>query len=93
MKKKGFIYKHEGEWVLAEEPNLKTCCLRKESLLILEGDFSKTTPFQAYTVKGTLSEGRLVDAHVTEGGSFPLVSLLVLVLIAIPYFKKKFKPS
>ena len=82
MKIRGFIYKSpDNEWVLAEEPDLKSCCLGKEGQIYLHGD---------YTVQGTLQNGHLYDAQLIEKGSFPLSSLFLLLLF-VPIIKKFIK--
>jgi hypothetical protein len=58
---RGFVYKKEdGSWILAEEPNLKSCCIGSEKNLdkqiALKGDFSNVLPHRAVTVSGKLKE-------------------------------------
>ena len=91
MKHRGFVYQTEsGEWVLATEPDLKSCCLGKKGQIYLDGDFSRCQSHQAYTLKGTLNGNHLEGAQLIEKGSFPLSPLLFL-LFFIPIIKKLIK--
>lgn len=54
---RGFLYQNqEGRWVLAKEPNLKTCCLSSQSnlerQLFLESSFSADKINSIITLKG-----------------------------------------
>lgn len=81
---KGFIYRTEdNKWVLAKEPNLKSCCHGKDGQLFLDGDFSQCKSHKAYTVQGELMVNNLENAHLVGQGAFPLLSLLLIALLAI----------
>lgn len=54
---RGFLYKKEnGEWILADEPSLKTCCVGADHTadrqVILEGKFQEAYLHRAVTLKG-----------------------------------------
>ncbi len=56
---RGFLYQTpKGEWILAAEPNLKSCCLgsheKKARQIILIGQFDRTAINRVITVQGRL---------------------------------------
>ncbi|MCH9611226.1 MAG: hypothetical protein S4CHLAM81_13970 [Chlamydiales bacterium] len=98
MKAKGFIYKTDsGQWVLASEPNLKSCCLGKEGQLILEGNqqFNRCAPYRVYTVKGTLQGDTIQDAKICsiEPGTLFWVILFITLLALSKVITRKWPVS
>lgn len=52
---RGYLYlSPENEWILADTPNLKSCCLCVNAHVTLLGDFSLAPLNTPLTVKGTL---------------------------------------
>lgn len=70
---KGFLYHDGKKWILAEEPNLKQCCIKKcEHQIIVEGDFETPSPDAAIQVSGLFFEGTyLKEALILEPKPFP----------------------
>ncbi len=83
----GFLQQtEEGEWLLCDTPNLKSCCLHKHTLITLEGDFSRYSNHAAVTVQGILSDGVLKEVRVQEkNGSIPygFIGAVLVVIVAI----------
>lgn len=54
---RGFLYPYEENvWVLASEPNLKTCCVgKKKTQVFVEGAFSDMPSGYVVNVQGELS--------------------------------------
>ncbi len=89
---RGFLYPtQEGQYVLASEPNLKTCCIgtgkkTTPQLKLIEGKDLPTTT-RAVTVKGTFSyllqDGRpvylLTNPIVVEEEFYSLGAILILM--------------
>lgn len=82
IKMRGFLY-HDGNqdrWILASEPNLKTCCVGTHGKIgqqiIVEGDFRDISGTGAVTIQGYLlidprwdQEGKLVQLYRLEDAS------------------------
>ena len=74
---KGFLYKSlEDKWILASEPNLKSCCVgskeKHDKQIYLEGFLSNDPPLHAVMAEGrfkvrnnvyTLSEVKLIEEN------------------------------
>ena len=95
---KGFLYQTgEGNWILSNEPHLKSCCLGKKELqhtqIQLLGDFSNADLNKPLHVEGTLhvaSAGAYVlsDVKTHQKESFPFFTLgALLLLIGFTCFK------
>lgn len=54
---RGFLYQStDGEWILADQPNLKTCCVgKKVGQIFLDGDFSEIPTYKPVSITGTLT--------------------------------------
>ena len=82
MKHRGYVYPKDDGWVLASEPNLKTCCLNKQDdLIALHGDFSACQTHHAYTVIGRLEDHELFDAQLSSKLHFPFWTLLAALAV------------
>ncbi|MGA8164071.1 MAG: hypothetical protein WB791_03480 [Waddliaceae bacterium] len=81
---RGFLYRREnGDWMIAKEPDLKTCCLGSRKKLFdqmpIYGDLRAGPHKHAVTVMGRLDalptwdhEGKLVDLfHLKEAKILP----------------------
>lgn len=90
---KGFLFQaSDGRWILADTPNLKTCCIGKSDQLTLLGDFSDQTINAPLTVKGTLVEKNILSevTVIHEKNGFPFITILI-VLFGLFFIKKIYK--
>lgn len=79
---KGFLYSHEGKWILCDAPHLKSCCFQNHTHAVLEGDFSHFGEGKAVVLKGFERDGFLVVTEIKEkNGSFPYWSLGAVFVI------------
>jgi hypothetical protein len=87
---RGFPYQNEGEWVLASEPNIPSCCLKKQSYLRLEGAFPHLPTSRAIEVTGQLTYDKgwiLKDGKLKEASHWSLEWVLpILAVIAFLFF-------
>ncbi|MCH9624961.1 MAG: hypothetical protein S4CHLAM123_01230 [Chlamydiales bacterium] len=94
----GFLFQtEESNWILSNEPDLKTCCIgakhKRESQITLLGNFSNYTEHLPLKVTGTLHKNEmgsyaLSDANITQNISFPywtvgIVGSLLLAFVGI----------
>ncbi len=88
---RGYLYRDsEGNVVLADVPNLKSCCLGNVSKVYVSGSFPEKLPAQMSTVKGTLEGERLVDAElVSTAGTEGIWIFGILLVCIIGYFLVK----
>ena len=91
---KGYLYRDsDGNVVLTDTPNLKSCCVGKPEIskVYLTGSFPEKLPVQLSTVKGTLSGNTLLEAElVSSSGSGATLALAGILLVAlIAYFLKR----
>lgn len=86
---RGFIYQgSNGEWVLSQEPNLKSCCVnspaKKDAQIILEGVFEPQN--RALNITGSLKvvDGRLHLSNASiESGSQNWGWILPLIICGV----------
>lgn len=98
---RGFLYQNsDHQWVLAEKPNLKSCCIAAERQILLSGDFKETSIGNAITLQGQLTKGsdkyHLSNAIEIpkKNNPWPIISLLGLMFIGtIIVCRKKRKPT
>lgn len=92
---RGYLYRDsEGNVVLTDTPNLKSCCVGKPevSKIYLSGSFPEKLPVQLSTVKGTLQGETLLNAElVSSSGSEASIILggLFLVMLTAYFLKKR----
>ncbi len=72
---KGFLFQaRDGRWILAKEPDLKSCCVgaahKRESQVSLLGDFSNYSTNVPLNVRGTF--------HFAESGGYALAHVEVM---------------
>ena len=66
---RGFLYRdQEGRYVLAAEPNLRSCCMGHAAKphLYLQGAFPAPLPVQLVEVQGVLKRGNLEKAQLVS---------------------------
>lgn len=83
VKIRGFLYSvQEGKWVLAAEPNLKSCCIGSSNKiaqqLIVSGEFPKVSGYSATYVQGEFHFNSKAD---TSGKFIELFTLTNSFLI------------
>jgi hypothetical protein len=99
---KGFIYPSpDGEWILSQEPNLRSCCVgaahKASSQVVLQGNFSEYSSDIPLFVRGIFhcTEGKytLSDAQAIQKHTFPtwtlclgIVCLLICIAVFIRYW-------
>lgn len=96
---RGFVYHDEQQnrWILAQEPNLKTCCVGSKhkiaQQIILEGDFSSSPPNQVVEVVGIFHDNKLTDASerksVNRSWSIWILTLSLIFVISFFLFRAK----
>lgn len=84
---RGFLYRSpDGRVILANEPNLKTCCVgssRKiSSQLVVKGDFPSNLPSTAVTMQGHLTHSLVRDDEGNLIQSYQLTDARVLTDVA-----------
>jgi hypothetical protein len=91
---RGYLYRDsEGNVVLTDTPNLKSCCVGKPevSKIYLAGSFPEKLPVQLSIVRGTLQGENLLEAELVSssgsGASLIIAGLFLAVITA--YFLKK----
>lgn len=88
---KGFLYPlDQNEWILASEPNLKSCCIgsitKNSSQITLVGDFSRFSTHTPLTCRGVFhfsENGKyfLRDVEMNQKEVFPLWTLSAIICI------------
>lgn len=90
---KGYLYRDlEGNIVLTDTPNLKSCCVEKPevSKIYLSGSFPEKLPVQLSTVRGRLSGDNLLEAKlVSSAGSMGIIFIGLFLVAITAYFLKK----
>ena len=93
---RGFPYQNEGgEWVLASEPNIPSCCLKKHSYIRLEGAFPDLPTSRAIEVTGLLTFDKgwiLKDVNLKEASHSDLEWIFpLLAAAAFLFFTRKLR--
>jgi|GEM_PF-5862865 len=89
---RGFLYQtEEGAWVIAREPQLKTCCLSQHQVIEVIGPFTTPSPYQAITLQGHYdTAGRFYVTEIETGSlSGVWVGMGFLVAIAAGFYSWK----
>lgn len=83
---RGFLHRKDSMWILAAEPNVKSCCIANANQatkqIILEGDFSTLSQQTVVKIEGLLTYKQpfyhLQKASVvhSKNGSFPFITIL-----------------
>lgn len=91
---RGYLYRDSnGNIVLTDTPNLKSCCVGKPEIskIYISGSFPEKLPVQLSVVRGILKGENLEEAEIVSSsgsGASLIIAGLILVLI-IAYFLKK----
>lgn len=90
---RGYLYRDsEGNVVLTDTPNLKSCCVGKPevSKIYLSGSFPEKLPVQLSIVKGKLDGEHLLEAEiVSSAGSIGIIFTGLFLFAITAYFLKK----
>ncbi len=81
---KGFLFRDQsGQVVLSNTPNMRSCCVGKESIaqLYLKGEFPDQLPSQMTVIRGKLNEKTLEDASIVSGSSYGLTLFLLIPML------------
>ena len=96
---RGFLYPLASDiWVLAPQPNLKSCCLQKPGQVLVKGLHLQNEPWQAVTVKGKLEwnslQGYVLEQPqlLTSSSSFPMLGIGGALLVVLAAFYKWLRP-
>lgn len=92
---RGFLYqKEDGSWILAAEPNLRTCCVgapgKAKGQIALADDFSATPTKRVVTLQGSLiispgplyrfDRGAQIVPDTSTSWWLPLLALVAFIL-------------
>lgn len=100
---RGFLYKNDRkEWILAAEPNLKTCCIKTHQQLVIDDKTSslpQETPSTAITLQGTFFIAHNTSYHLqnplivpsSSHALFFSVILIAIVLFTVLWIAKSFR--
>lgn len=96
---KGFLYQKEGQTLLALEPNIPSCCLKKKPSLLLDGDFpdlaSRAVLVQGQMMKGssgwTMRAAKQVEEKSNTEETWALLGLMFLLVCAFGKYWKTLK--
>lgn len=89
---KGFLHQTEGgAWILCDAPRLKSCCLKKHTLVNLEGDFSGYPQYKPVVIKGTYNPATHTfsgEAVNMQGSFSPLWAIFLGTAIVMFIIRK-----
>lgn len=78
---RGFLYNQEENWILADKPNQKSCCIKKNAHLKiknLNGNFSSS---KVYLIKGMLlDQSTLEKAKIVEEEKNGYIPVFIMTL-------------
>lgn len=98
VKIRGFLYQMpEGQWLLAAQPNLRSCCvgseLKRDSQIFLEGNVALAETKSTILVKGTLYREPNEGQHIIykmrntviedENSSLPVGAMALCLLCVV----------